>query len=91
MTTALLYEELNVCQLPCLLKLEQSKIVHKIINKNQKSNTSIQFTSDVHTHFTRQYDNIAHTTIRTNKGLLNPMYQATQQYNRLPTEIKQIG
>ena len=89
--TALLYEELGVCQLSCLLKLEQSKIVYKIINKNQKSNTTIQFNSDIHTHFTRQYDDIAQTTIRTNMGLLNPMYQAAQQYNGLPTEIKQIG
>lgn len=72
-----LYAELGVCQISKLLKFEQCKLMHKIINKKQKTNTHINFAFNIHSHHTRSQRDIYLNHVRTNKGIFNPLYQAS--------------
>lgn len=86
-----LYENLKVWQLHKVLKFEQSKLIYRIINNTQKSNINILFSRDIHNYNTRSRENVFHNNIRSNKGLNNPVYQASKEYDSLPENIKNIG
>lgn len=88
--TEQLYKELGVSDIGRLLKFEQCKLIHRIINKKQKSNIEIVFRNDIHVHNTRFCDGIHLDNVRTNKGLRNPISQASEVFNKLPVHIKVI-
>lgn len=89
--TEILYRELGVFKLGMILKFEQCKLIYNVINKRLKSNTSVIFAKDVHAHNTRSIENIYKVGIRTNKGLCNPMFQASSEYNKLPQNVKEAN
>ena len=84
----MLYAELRVAHLDKILELEQCKLIYKIINGRQKSNTNFNFTSQIHYHFTRSQNNIYPVYSRTDIALNCPMQSASRAYNRLPVEIR---
>ena len=86
----ILYRELSVVGLDGLLGLEQCKLIHKILNKKQKSNVNIILHNEVHDYGTRARNNIYPTSARTNVGLKNPIVNASSTYNRLPVNLKSI-
>lgn len=86
--TETLYRELGVFKLEDLRELEQCKLIYKIINQRQKSNTPLSFCNKNHDHKTRQHLNIYLSNITSNKGLHNPVYQAASAYNSLPDDLK---
>lgn len=88
--TAVLYRELGLNRLDTLLELEQCKLMHKIIHKKQKSNNQILFNFNMHTHCTRTQGNIHLNNIRTNKGIMSPLYRASIAYDKLPVEIRNV-
>ena len=86
----ILYRELSVVGLDEFLGLEQCKLIHKILNKKQKSNVNIILHNEVHDYGTRARNNIYPTSARTNVGLKNLIINASSTYNRLPVNLKSI-
>lgn len=89
-STETLYRELKVSKISIILELEQCKLMHKIVNKKQKSNTKITFCNSIHEHETRIHNNIYQIFTRTNIGLNNAIVNASKTYNILPEYIKNI-
>lgn len=89
--TNALYGELNVWKLDKLLEFEQCKLIYKIINKQQKCNTKIVFSNEVHEYETRAQNNIYQIYTRSDIGLRNPIVSASRTYNRLPQCNKSIN
>lgn len=89
--TTYLYRETKLNPLPYILELEQCKLIYKIINHKQKSNSEFIFNEQVHTHNTRGINDIHLTASRTNKGLYNPLTQAIVTFNKLPLHIRGLS
>lgn len=89
-STETLYKELSICKINVIMQLEQAKMMYKIINKKQKSNTNIVFYNDIHTYGTRGQNNVYQIQTRTNVGLNNPVVQASKVFNKLPDDIKSV-
>ncbi|XP_050297638.1 probable RNA-directed DNA polymerase from transposon BS isoform X1 [Anthonomus grandis grandis] len=83
-----IFEILKIHSISHILKIEQAKLIFKIINKLQKSNYTIVYSSEIHAHNLRN-NNIRLSSARTNIALRNPINAATQTYNDLSYEIKQ--
>ena len=85
-----LYRELAVFRLDVLLKIEQSKLMYRIINNTQKCTTKISFNRDIHMYNTRVKNNIHQNCVSSGVGLNSPIARAISVYNGLPDSIKQI-
>lgn len=88
--TEILYRELGISQLTKIMELEQCKLMFKIIHKQQKCNTNILFSHNVHNYETRIQNNIYQIVTKSNIGLNNPITDASKCYNRLPDNLKNI-
>nr|CAH7713322.1 unnamed protein product [Callosobruchus chinensis] len=85
-----LYTELHTFNLSALLQIEQCKLIFKILNKQQKSNTVLILSNQVHNYETRIINNIYQINTRTNLGVYNPIVSASKAFNSLPRDIKNI-
>lgn len=85
-----LYRNLRVWKLIKILRLEQCKFMYKVMNKTQKTNIELTYIRDIHSHNTRSQNYIFNNNIRSNKGLYNPIFQASEAFNALPNNIKII-
>lgn len=90
-STNIIYSELNLNRLHEILKMEQCKMVYKVLHGHQKCNVNIIFYYDVHTYQTRAHNNIYQIYTRTNIGLTNPITDAIKVYNTLPTSLKDVN
>ena len=73
-----------------ILLLEQSKLIYKVVINKTKLNSKLLFISEVHEHNLRNISNIRLDTARTNKALHSPISLASEAYNSLPLEIRNI-
>lgn len=80
--------ELNLPNIDTLLQIEQCKLIYRILNQHQKSNSYILLSNEVHNYNTRILNDIYRISTRTNIGLYNPIVQASTEYNKLPVNIK---
>lgn len=87
-STEMLYRELKISKLETIFRLEQAKLMYKIINNKQRCNINILMSNNVHNHETRSQNNIYCKTTKTNIGLNNPIVQASKTYNKIPEDIK---
>lgn len=83
-STESLYQTLGMNKINDIIILEQCKLTYKIIHKQQKSNTQILFTNEIH-NYTRTQHDIYQRQIHSNIGLYNPMSKASASFNTLPT------
>ena len=88
--TDLLYNELCIPRLSIVLELEQIKLMFKILNKTQRSNTNIIMSNNVHSHDTRSQNNIYQLYTRTNIGLNNPFVLSSKAFNNVPQNLRSI-
>lgn len=89
--TSTLYEKLGLKQIGTILKVEQSKLIYKILNGKQKTNSILTFTNSVHNHNTRKCNNIFTNFSRTNLANFNPIKDASKTFNNLPDNLKTIN
>lgn len=89
--TTQLYSDLQIPNLKKILELEQCKLIFKIINEVHKCNTEYKFTKDIHSYETRTHQNLYQTKVKSQKGLNNPIAQASKIFNQLPTSIKSVS
>ena len=87
MHTDEVYQLLNLLPVSYILKIEQSKLIYKVIHNIQKSNILITHINQVHSHDTRNNTNIYLSLARTNIALHNPYSEASTAFNALPTDI----
>lgn len=86
--TETVYTMLDITPISNILRLEQAKLMYKIINKKQKCNTKIMYSNEFHTHKTRNQNDIYLAPVRTNAALHNPLSEAAQAFNSLPYNLK---
>ena len=87
-STQTLYGGLGVGKLETVFKFEQSKLIHKIVTQQLKSNTDLTFVNEIHTHNTRALNDIYLSSNRTNLQLYSPIQCSLRTYNLLPVNIR---
>lgn len=89
--TTEVYQQTKIAKLSVILKIEQSKFIYKMINKQHKSNVETIFVNQIHNYKTRNQHKIHIPSARTNIGLHNPIHQSMNVFNQLPQELKILG
>lgn len=79
---------LNIQHLKILLKVEQCKLIYKVLNKKQKSNLKVTFCNEIHSYNIRNCNDISKQCKRTNVALHDPFNESIQTYNSVPDAIK---
>ncbi len=85
-----LYRDLELRQIQEILKIEQSKLVYKILNNQIKTNITIKISDQVHSYNTRNNTNIFTEFSRTNIALFNPIKRAADTFNSIPSSIRTV-
>ncbi|KAK9882698.1 hypothetical protein WA026_022748 [Henosepilachna vigintioctopunctata] len=87
-STNILHQELSIPKLEALLKLEQCKLMYKILKNIQKSNIVFKLVGEVHGYETRFQTGFYISNSRTNVGLNGPANMASKVYNNLSEDIR---
>lgn len=89
-STSTLYKELKLLKIENLNKLEEIKLIHKIANRQIKTNITLQMVSDVHNYPTRRRRDLAIPWSRTNLKKNSVTIRSMEAYNQIPQNIKSL-
>lgn len=84
------YNMLKIYSLKSLVKIEQSKLIYKIIKNKQKSNVIIKKNCSLHKHQTRGAQCFYLHPVFSNIGLNNPIALSLQTFNNLPEYLRNM-
>lgn len=86
-----LYKTLELRPIEQILKIEQCKLIFKILHSKQKSNTVLTTADQIHQYYTRGNQHIFTEFSRTNFAIFNPIRNASKTFNSLPENLKNIN
>lgn len=87
----IIYKDLNLLNIKNIIKSESCKTIYKMFNNMLHCPFDIRTNSEIHSHQTRQRNNIHLNPTNTCSGTSKLSHAAVQQFNQLPDAIKNIG
>lgn len=86
-STKLLYGGLRTLKVENIRKLEEVKLVHRIVHNEIKTNIKLQTNSDVHNYTTRQQQQLIIPRARTNIRKNSVILRSIRTFNLIPVNI----